>query len=162
MYLFLRRLEQIKLFWTCHTQLFYVIDKKKLKMEPKFNMASIVKKKYFSSGCHVFIFWQIWNHFELVILNSFMLLPRPLLRVPWHYAWRQFLCFMSANGPCWKLLWIMPAGGPSRELLCNKRAGDPCRELLCITCIRKMSQEIWQNIIFSPKNKLSTKENVFI
>jgi hypothetical protein len=28
MYLFLCRFEQIKSFWTCHTQYFYIIDKK--------------------------------------------------------------------------------------------------------------------------------------
>jgi hypothetical protein len=28
MYLLLGRFEQIKQFWTCHTQLFYIIDKK--------------------------------------------------------------------------------------------------------------------------------------
>jgi hypothetical protein len=28
MYLLLGRFEQIKPFWTCHTQLFYIIDKK--------------------------------------------------------------------------------------------------------------------------------------
>jgi hypothetical protein len=44
MYLFLGRFEQLKPFWTCHTQFYYIIDKKKLKMEPKFKMASIVKK----------------------------------------------------------------------------------------------------------------------
>jgi hypothetical protein len=43
MYLFLGRFEQIRPFWTFYTQLFDIIDKK-LKMEPKFNMAYIVKK----------------------------------------------------------------------------------------------------------------------
>jgi hypothetical protein len=31
MYLFLGRFEQIKPFWNCHTPLFYIIDKKKIK-----------------------------------------------------------------------------------------------------------------------------------
>jgi hypothetical protein len=47
MHLFLGRFEQIKPCWTCHTQFFYIIDKKKLKMEPKFKMAPIVKKSNF-------------------------------------------------------------------------------------------------------------------
>jgi hypothetical protein len=37
-----------------------------------------------------------------------------------------------------------------------------CWELLFSKCIRKVSQEILQNMIFSPINKLFTKENVFI
>jgi hypothetical protein len=37
-----------------------------------------------------------------------------------------------------------------------------CRELLCSKYIEKMSQELRQNMMFSPKSKLFTKENVFV
>jgi hypothetical protein len=50
-------------------------------------------------------------------------------------------------------------GGPYQELLCIMLAGGPFRDFICSKCIKKMSQEIHQNMIFSPKNKLFTKEN---
>jgi hypothetical protein len=67
MYLFLCRLEQIKPFWTSHTQLFYVIDKKKLKMEPKFNMASIVKKNIFLLA----VMYLFFGRFETILDLSY-------------------------------------------------------------------------------------------
>jgi uncharacterized membrane protein (GlpM family) len=54
---------QIKPFWTYHTQLFYIIDKKKLKMQPKFKMTSIVRKMLFAFSSHVLISRPIFNRF---------------------------------------------------------------------------------------------------
>jgi hypothetical protein len=125
MFSFLGLFEQKVPFWTCHTQIFYIINKKiiygteiqdgvhrkkkiiffwlsctyfsadlnkinhfgliilnsfilsikKIKIEPKFNMASIVKKcNFLLAVMYLFLgrFEQI-NHFGLVILNSLIL-----------------------------------------------------------------------------------------
>jgi hypothetical protein len=62
---------------------------------------------------------------------------------------------MLANFHCREHLWMMLAGGPYQELLCIMPNSGPCRELLGSKCIKKMSQEIQQNMAFSQnQNKI--------
>jgi hypothetical protein len=76
MYLFLCRFGQIKPFPTCHTQVFYIIDKK-IKGGSKIQDGVHTNKK-------LILFWlsladlNKYNHFGLDILNSFILLIKKI------------------------------------------------------------------------------------
>jgi hypothetical protein len=68
MYLFLSRFEQMKPFWTCHTQFYYIIDNK-IKNGTEIQDGVHSKKMWFYFGYHVLIFRPIWTNKTILDLS---------------------------------------------------------------------------------------------